>query len=84
MAGSEFDKLQFVGRHVPDVSVETDANGHKVEVPLPGMYEVGLLKDGVFRAVHTFKAAGLFADIARAKAAKDGGSDVNETDAGES
>ena len=67
MADEQFDTLQLVGRHVPDYSTETDAAGHKTQVELPGSYEVGFQKDGVFRVLYTLKAAGLFADIQRAQ-----------------
>ena len=68
MDGENFDTLQLVGRHVPDYSTETNSDGSKVQVELPGFYEVGFLKDGVFRAIYTLKAASLLADIATAKA----------------
>lgn len=70
MADENFDTLQLVGRHVPDYSTETASDGSKVQVELPGMYEVGFLKDGVFRAIYTLKAASLLADIATAKASQ--------------
>lgn len=69
MAESEFTTLNLVGRRVPDYSVETDQNGHKQTVELPGMFEVGFVIEGVFRPIHTMKAAGLLADIERAKKA---------------
>jgi len=67
MADEQYDQLQMVGLHEPDYSVETDTNGKKTQVELPGFYHVGFLKDGVFRPVYSMKAAGLFADIERAK-----------------
>lgn len=62
-------KLEVVGRHLPDSSLEDDGLGNKVSVDLPGMYQVGVKIDGVFVPLAERKAAGLFADIARAKAA---------------
>lgn len=67
MSGEDFDSLRLVGRRVPDFSIETDANGHKHSVELPGHYEVGFLTRGVFRVLMSFPAAGLLADIERAK-----------------
>jgi hypothetical protein len=67
MSDDTFDTLEFVGRRVPDHSVETDTNGHKYQVELPGTYEVGLRLQGVFRPIAVFPAAGLLADIQRAQ-----------------
>jgi len=80
MTEQSFDTLEFVGRRVPDYSVETDTNGHKYQVELPGTYEVGLKLQGVFRPITSFPAAGLLADIARAKnaAAAETSSDTSE------
>lgn len=83
MAEPKFDKLELSGRHVPDYSTETGPDGHKHQVELPGFYEVGFVKDGAFRAIHTLKAAGLFADIERAKAAKSKKGSADKADAGE-
>ncbi len=69
MSYTDFQDMQLVGRRVPDYSVETDANGAKHQVELPGMFEVGFNLDGVFRSIYTFKAAGLLADIERFKKA---------------
>lgn len=66
MAEEKFDTLKMVGRQVPDHSVETDDQGHKYSVELPGHYQVGFLLRGVFRPIHSFPAAGLLADIKRA------------------
>lgn len=63
--------LEVVGRHLPDSSLEDDGNGNKVSVPLPGMYQIGVEVDGVFVPLAERKAAGLFADIERAKAASE-------------
>ena len=71
MADAELTTLQFVGRRVPDYSVETDESGHKYKQELPGTYEVGFMLEGVFRPIYTMKAAGLLADIERAKRAAD-------------
>lgn len=56
MQEPQYDNLQLVGRQVPDVSVETDASGHKYDVPLPGNYEVGVIVGGVFLPLGVFKA----------------------------
>ena len=61
--------LKVVGRHLPDSSLEDDGLGNKTSVDLPGMYQIGVEVEGVFVPLAERKAAGLFADIARAKAA---------------
>lgn len=71
MATPEYDHLELLGLHEPDFSLEDDGAGGLKKVDLPGFYTVGFMKDGAFKRLHTFKAAGMFADIARAKAAAD-------------
>ena len=61
--------LSLVGKHVPDHSMETMADGTKAKVELPGHYYVGVVIDGVFKPLAKYGAAGLFADIERAKQA---------------
>lgn len=61
--------LSLVGKHVPDHSMETMADGTRARVELPGHYLVGVVIDGVFKPLAKFGAAGLFADIERAKQA---------------
>ena len=62
--------LQLVGRHIPDSSVETDANGNRHVVELPGFYEIGTYVEGAWLPIFRRKAPGLFADIERAKQAQ--------------
>lgn len=64
-----YSGLSFELRHEPDVTVETDGNGVKQAHDLPGHVVLGAVVDGVFVPVLRRKAAGLFADIARAKKA---------------
>lgn len=54
-------------RHSPDFSLEVDGNGETKRVELPGHVEIGVVVDNVFVPVLRRKAAGLFADIERAK-----------------
>lgn len=61
--------LSLVGKHVPDHSMEVLPDGTKAKVELPGHYLVGVVIDGVFKPLAKFGAAGLFADIERAKSA---------------
>ena len=61
--------LKVHGRHLPESSVEKDSAGNNYTVELPGKYQVGVVVDGVFVPLAERKAAGLFADIERAKAA---------------
>lgn len=69
MSYTELTDVKAAVRRVPDHSLEANASGGKDKVELPGMMEFGFVLDGVFKPVHTFKAAGLLADIERAKAA---------------
>jgi hypothetical protein len=64
-----YDTLTLVGLHEPDYSLEDDGQGGLKRVELPGMYTVGFVKDGAFVRIYSRKAAGMFADIARAQAA---------------
>lgn len=59
--------LELVGKHIPDSSIESDADGNKTRVALPGKYQVGTVIEGVFVPLLERKAAGLFADIERHK-----------------
>ncbi|PYO44588.1 MAG: hypothetical protein DMD33_02620 [Gemmatimonadetes bacterium] len=62
-----YSNLPVHVRHLPDQSVETDANGINHVVELPGFVEIGVEIEGHFRPLAKFKAAGLLADIERAK-----------------
>ena len=70
MSYTEPTDVQLSVRRVPDHSMEPNESGGKSAVELPGMFEVGFTLDGVFKPIQTFKAAGLLADIERAKTAK--------------
>lgn len=52
----KFEKVELVGRHVPDFSMETDADGNKYRDPLPGEYEIGLMFGNKFHMLHRFQA----------------------------
>lgn len=52
----QYDTLRLVGRHVPDQSAETNPDGTKYTVDLPGHYEAGFMLGGTFMALGTFKA----------------------------
>lgn len=54
-------------RHVPDSSLETDAQGNRYSQELPGFIEFGVDLDGHFEVIARRKAAGMFADIERVK-----------------
>lgn len=56
MTDDAYDNVQIVGRHVPDVSIETDSEGQKTRVPLPGTYEVGFMLGSTFMPIATYKA----------------------------
>ena len=70
MADTDLQNLQLVGRRVPDFSWETDSNGSRFQVELPGVFEIGFVMGDVFRPIHSFKAAGLLADMAALAKAK--------------
>jgi hypothetical protein len=59
MAEPKYDKLELVGLHEPDYSMEPNADGGRDKVALPGMYSVGVMIDGKFHAVHSYKAGAL-------------------------
>lgn len=69
MTEPAYDTLQLVGLHEHDYSLEDDGAGGLKRVELPGFYTVGFMIEGVFKRLHTFKAAGMLADIERAKKA---------------
>lgn len=62
--------LPLVGKHIPDYSMEKDADGNSIKVELPGKYHIGTIIDGVFVPLVERKAAGLFKDIERVRAAQ--------------
>lgn len=68
-----FTNLQLVGLHVPDYSIETDANGTKQSIELPGVYQVGVLFGDHFHVIHAFKAGNAIDSIKAAAANTDGG-----------
>lgn len=77
MSDYTHDKLQVVGRHVPDENGGPFANmqealkaGHDVLNPTTGMYEIGVLIDGAFVPLVTEKASLVYDKIALAKQAK--------------
>jgi len=52
----KYTAVKLVGRHVPDVSVETNENGDKYKVPLPGEFEIGMMFGKTFHVLHRFQA----------------------------
>ena len=64
--------LKLYGVHEPDSSIEDDGSGGKKVVGLPGFYTIGTYIEGVWVPILRRKAAGLFADIARAANAPSG------------
>lgn len=69
----QFHSVNLVGLHVPDFSIETDANGHKYSVELPGVYQVGVLFGDHFHVIHAFKAGNAIDAIREHVAGQDGG-----------
>jgi len=59
MAEQKGDTLKIVGIHEPDSSVETDENGHKHEVALPGNYRVGFHVGDKFVTLALLKAGNI-------------------------
>lgn len=59
MADIEYDKIDLVGYHEPDSSLEVGPDGQKHAVPLPGQYHVGVVVGGKFLPLAGFKAGNL-------------------------
>lgn len=77
MADYTHEKLQVVGRHVPDPAggpfknmQEALAAGHDTLNPVTGMYELGVVIDGAFVPLVSEKASLVFDRIEQAKQAK--------------
>lgn len=77
MADYTHEKLQVVGRHVPeegggpfDNMQQAQAAGHDTLNPTTGMYEIGVLIEGAFVPLVTEKASLVFDKIEQAKQAK--------------
>ena len=62
-----YNNLTLSARHYPDYSLDAGPDGNKVKSELPGTIEFGVEVDGVWVPLEKRKAAGLFADIQRAK-----------------
>lgn len=69
----QYQDVKLAGLHVPDFSIETDANGHKYSVELPGIYQVGVLFGDHFHVIHAFKAGNAIDAIREHFGGKDGG-----------
>lgn len=67
MSEYTYTNLKVVGKHEPEHSTELDAYGNKEQVELPGFITIGVELEGVFVPLVQRKAAGLLADIERAK-----------------
>lgn len=67
MADFEDYPVELVARRTPDYSTETDANGQKGTVELPGRVEFGVISDGAFFAIAEIKGGHFFTrrEIAR-------------------
>jgi hypothetical protein len=66
-----FGSLSLEAVHTPDFSIENDGDGNKKRVELPGHVDFYIVIDGARVRVGRKAAAGLFADIDRAKKAAD-------------
>jgi hypothetical protein len=91
MADVQYDTLELVGVHLPDFSMETNADGVKERVPLPGSYSVGVLLGGKYREIFQFKAGDIVdkknkVQVGGGKASKkdDAGDDGDTGDSSES
>ena len=63
----KYTDLQLVARHDPEPHYDTDANGIRREVELPGFVTVGVLVDGHFLGLGRYHASEVFEGIDRAK-----------------
>lgn len=52
----KFEKVELVGRRVPDFQKNEDADGRTVQTELPGEYEVGIMFGKKFHAISRFQA----------------------------
>ena len=62
-----FKSVKLEARHVPEPEETFDLAAHDVADPVTGFVDIGAVVDGVFVILARRKAAGLFADIERAK-----------------
>lgn len=67
MSDYEHTGLELVGRRVPDHSFETDSDGIRHKIELPGKYQVGVLIEGAFHPLAQFGYASVQKRIALAK-----------------
>ena len=56
MADNEFEKVQLVGRRVPDFQPNKDESGNVVHTELPGTYEYGVMFGKRFVQLGSFHA----------------------------
>jgi hypothetical protein len=63
----EHTGLEIVGRRLPDHSFDTDSDGIKHKVELPGKYQVGVLIEGAFHPLAQWGYASVQKRIANAK-----------------
>jgi hypothetical protein len=73
----KYTGLEVVARHEPETHYETDANGMRQQVELPGFITVGVLVDGHFLGLGRYHASEVAEGIERAKAQ---GSDTASTE----
>jgi len=69
MSARTFGGLTLEAVHTPDYSIENDGDGNKKRVELPGHVDFFIVVDGARVRIGRKAAAGLFADIDRAKTA---------------
>ena len=80
----KYKAVKIVGRHVPDVSVETAQDGTKYNVPLPGVFEYGMMvgkrfvQFGQFQAGNHFNADGSHVEPDDKKQSDDAPDDAQE------
>jgi hypothetical protein len=68
MADEQYDKLNLVGRHVPDENggpfntmAEANARGHDSLNPTTGYYQIGVVLDGGFVPIYEDHASHFYA-----------------------
>jgi hypothetical protein len=59
MADVKYDKINLLGLHEPDSTMEPDGDGNKRRNALPGLYSVGFEVNGRFVKIATVKAGDL-------------------------
>jgi hypothetical protein len=84
VAEPQYDKLELVGLHEPDSSLELGPDGNKISDPLPGLYSVGVMLGGKFVTFASFKAGNYVDKKNKVQTGSKGSAKADETPADDS